>query len=85
MISGAEAILLVTDGNQVVRARGIVVIIIIYCTQDHTREYFMDKFTTRYCTLPIHTVAYQCQDDDRLACYNNCLYMTVIFKDSTLC
>ena len=64
MISGVEAILLVTDGNQ-------VVIILkykwleYYCTpQDHSREYFMNKLTTHYCTLPIHTVAYHCDDDN---------------------
>ena len=45
-------------------------IIIIHCTQDHTRQYFMDKFTAHYSTIPIHTVAYQCEHDDRLACYN---------------
>ena len=43
----------------------MVIIIHSYTLQDHTREYFMDKFTAHYSTIPIHTVAYQCEHDDR--------------------
>ena len=66
MISEAEAILLVTDGSQV-RSSYSDNECTVLLTQDHTREYFMDKLTAHYSTLPIHTVAYHC-DDDRLAC-----------------
>ncbi|XP_065899947.1 von Willebrand factor A domain-containing protein 3A-like isoform X2 [Dysidea avara] len=32
--------------------------------QNHTREYFMDKISSHYSNLPIHTVAYHCDDSD---------------------
>ena len=57
-------------------------IIIIHYTQDHTREYFMDKFTAQYCTLPIHTVAYQCEDDRSANCdiIQLYIYAVVVFR-----
>ena len=62
---------MVTDGNQVVEefTRDNYNLL---STQDHTRQYFIEKLTAHYATLPIHTVAYQC-DDDRYYVSTGCI------------